>query len=59
MTVRGFILHPTYRVESGRPVVHLFGRLETGESFLVRDPATPNARALSEPLTSIPPICSP
>jgi DNA polymerase II len=37
MTVRGFILHPTYRVESGRPVVHLFGRLETGESFLVRD----------------------
>ncbi len=37
MAVRGFILHPTYRIEAGRPVVHLFGRLETGESFLVRD----------------------
>ncbi|MGH9749024.1 MAG: DNA polymerase II [Candidatus Polarisedimenticolia bacterium] len=37
MTVRGFILHPTYRIESGKPVVHLFGRLESGESFLVRD----------------------
>ncbi|MFQ5877465.1 MAG: DNA polymerase II [Acidobacteriota bacterium] len=37
MAVRGFILHPTYRIESGRPVVHLFGRLETGESFLIRD----------------------
>ncbi|MGB5890422.1 MAG: DNA polymerase II [Thermoanaerobaculia bacterium] len=35
--VRGFILQPTYRIESGRPVVHLFGKLETGESFLVRD----------------------
>ena len=35
--VRGFILQPTYRIESGRAVVHLFGKLETGESFLVRD----------------------
>jgi DNA polymerase-2 len=34
---RGFILHCTYRNESGRPVVHVFGKLETGESFLVRD----------------------
>jgi DNA polymerase-2 len=34
---RGFILQPTYRLESGRPVVHLFGRIETGEPFLVRD----------------------
>jgi DNA polymerase II len=33
----GFILHPTYRLEGGRPVVHLFGRLEDGRSFLVRD----------------------
>lgn len=33
----GFLLHPTYRIESGRPVVHLFGKLETGESFVVRD----------------------
>jgi DNA polymerase-2 len=37
MAVRGFILHPTYRIEAGRAVVHLFGRLETGDSFLIRD----------------------
>jgi DNA polymerase-2 len=35
--LRGFILQPTYRVESGRPVVHLYGRLEDGRPFLVRD----------------------
>jgi DNA polymerase-2 len=35
--IRGFILQPTYRVESGRPVLHLFGRLEDGRPFLVRD----------------------
>src|SRR5206468_1528848 len=35
--VRGFILHPTYRLDAGRPVVHLFGRLEDGRSFLARD----------------------
>ncbi len=34
---RGFILHPTYRIESGRPVVLLYGKLESGETFLVRD----------------------
>jgi DNA polymerase-2 len=34
---KGFILHPTYRIERGRPVVHLFGRLDTGETFVVRD----------------------
>jgi DNA polymerase-2 len=37
MPLRGFVLHPTYRIEAGRPIVHLFGRLESGESFLVRD----------------------
>ncbi len=37
---RGFILHPTYFVENGRPVVHLFGRLDTGETFVVRDNRT-------------------
>jgi DNA polymerase-2 len=36
-TLRGFILQPTYRVEADGPVVHLFGRLEDGRSFLVRD----------------------
>lgn len=35
--VRGFILQPTYRILRGRAVVHLFGVLETGQSFLVRD----------------------
>ncbi|HEV8374642.1 MAG TPA: DNA polymerase II, partial [Candidatus Polarisedimenticolia bacterium] len=35
--VRGFVLQPTYRLEAGRPVIYLFGRLETGETFLVRD----------------------
>src|SRR5258707_5705012 len=34
---RGFILQPTYRVEDGRPVVHLYGTLEDGRSSLVRD----------------------
>ena len=39
---RGFILQASYRVtpdDRGRrvPVVHLYGRLENGESFLVRD----------------------
>ena len=36
-TVRGFILQPTYRYRRGRPVVHLFGVLEDGGGFLVRD----------------------
>ncbi|HLA76288.1 MAG TPA: DNA polymerase II, partial [Vicinamibacteria bacterium] len=34
---RGFVLQPTYRVESGRPVVQLYGRLDQGSTFLVRD----------------------
>jgi DNA polymerase II len=37
VAVRGFIVQPTYRIEAGRPVVQLFGRLEDGASFLVRD----------------------
>jgi len=37
LALRGFILQPTYRVEAGRPVVHLHGRLEDGRAFLVRD----------------------
>jgi DNA polymerase II len=36
-THRGFILQPTYRIENGWPVVHLYGRLEDGRPFLVRD----------------------
>jgi DNA polymerase-2 len=34
---RGFILQSTYRIESGRPVVLLYGTLEGGKSFLIRD----------------------
>src|SRR5512145_2470447 len=34
---RGFVVHPTYRVRGGVPVVQLYGRLETGEPFLVED----------------------
>ena len=35
--MRGFVLQPTYHIERNRPVIHLYGRLETGESFLMRD----------------------
>jgi len=34
---RGFILQPTYRIESGGPAVWLYGRADSGESFLIRD----------------------
>src|SRR5690606_21625637 len=42
MNVRGFVLQATYRIvfdrERGRvPVIHLYGALEGGGSFLVRD----------------------
>ncbi len=35
--VRGFILQATYRVQGAAAVVHLYGALEEGGSFLVRD----------------------
>jgi DNA polymerase-2 len=34
---RGFILTPTYRVHGGRPAVHLYAVLESGEPALVID----------------------
>ncbi|HKQ30805.1 MAG TPA: DNA polymerase II [Burkholderiales bacterium] len=42
MKARGVILQASYRVNAGPsgirvPVVHLYGRLENGETFLVRD----------------------
>jgi DNA polymerase-2 len=37
MEFEGFILQSTYRIESGRPVVLIHGKLKTGASFLVRD----------------------
>jgi DNA polymerase-2 len=37
---RGFILQPTYQIERRRPVVCLWGTLEDGGAFLVRDDRT-------------------
>ena len=34
---RGFIFQASYRIQAGVPIVHLFGRLENGDTFLVRD----------------------
>ncbi len=37
MDAAGFILQASYRILSGVPVVHLYGRLDNGQTFLVRD----------------------
>jgi DNA polymerase-2 len=37
LRARGFVLQATYRIESGSPVVHLYGCLEDGKTFLIRD----------------------
>lgn len=37
VTYRGVIYQTSYRIERGAPVVQCFGRLESGESFLLRD----------------------
>jgi DNA polymerase-2 len=49
----GFVLQPAYRIRGGIPVVQLFGRLASGEAFLVEDDrfrpyffADPRARTL-------------
>jgi DNA polymerase II len=34
---RGFILQSTYRIEGGQPVILLYGKLESGRPFLIRD----------------------
>ena len=34
---RGFIFQASYRVEAGTPVIRLCGRLENGDTFLIRD----------------------
>ncbi len=36
-SARGFILQASYRVQGGAPVVYLYGILERGGTFLVRD----------------------
>ncbi|HEX7037272.1 MAG TPA: DNA polymerase II [Pseudomonadales bacterium] len=37
MAHRGFILQASYRIRGGVPVVHLYGRLTDGRTFLIRD----------------------
>ncbi|MFN7953930.1 MAG: DNA polymerase II [bacterium] len=37
LTADAFLLQSTYRIESGRAVVQLWGRLDDGRTFLVRD----------------------
>ncbi|MCZ6852623.1 MAG: DNA polymerase II [Gammaproteobacteria bacterium] len=37
METRGYILQASYRIQAGTAVVHLYGRLEDGSTFLVRD----------------------
>jgi DNA polymerase-2 len=37
VTHTGFIVHPTYRLRQNRAVIQLYGRLSSGESFLVED----------------------
>ncbi|MBU1198634.1 MAG: hypothetical protein KKF46_04345 [Nanoarchaeota archaeon] len=32
--MKGFIVHPTYKIKDGKAYVYLFGRLQNGESFL-------------------------
>ena len=34
---RGVILQPTYRIQRDRPIIQLYGRLESGRAFLVED----------------------
>ena len=37
MAFNGFILHSTYRVVSGKPIIFIYGRLDDGRTFLVRE----------------------
>lgn len=37
MSVKGFVLHATYRIHIGRAVIYLFGRLVDGRTFLIQD----------------------
>jgi DNA polymerase II len=51
--LRGFVLQPTYQLEAGRPVVLLYGKLEDGRSFLVRDDRqVPHFYVLADDTTS-------
>ena len=37
MKTKGFVLQSSYRIEGKQPTIHLFGRLEDGRTFLVRE----------------------
>ncbi|MCY4127948.1 MAG: DNA polymerase II [Gammaproteobacteria bacterium] len=37
MAFKGFILQSTYRVVNGKPIILIYGRLEDGRTFLVRE----------------------
>lgn len=39
--MKGFIVQPTYNVRDNKPVVHLFGKLENGDSFLLKQDFQP------------------
>jgi len=39
-TAVGFIVHPTWCVHGGAPEIHLYGRLRSGETFLIIDTRT-------------------
>ena len=37
MAFKGFILQSTYRIVNGKPIIHIYGRLNDGRTFLVRE----------------------
>ena len=37
MAYKGFILQSTYRTMNGKPIIQIYGRLEDGRTFLVRE----------------------
>jgi hypothetical protein len=57
MAERGFVLTPTYRVVAGRPEVHLYAVLESGEPALIVDDRTAQRSGSSprRPASSPPP----
>jgi len=50
----GFITHPIYEIEDGEAVVYLYGRLQSGESFRVRQPYRPYFFVRSDTTDTVP-----
>ena len=50
--MKGLIIHPTYRTGNGKSFVHLYGRLENGESFLTVSEFRPYFYIKSEDLSA-------